>query len=183
MELSSGESKGGLEVGDLAYGVLGEVSNNESVFHVDEGSCEDVVESSSDGVGALNTDGSFKTSGDGGKSWDNCGVGIFVAELSSDGNGLSGSVDSQDLWDSVSHVISGKGKVKELIEEVGDVKSVSSVVSRLESGVDSVLGGINLEGFFGWVTEWEWDSLFGVGLWCISVEEGSVDGHLNVRVI
>lgn len=64
-----------------------------------------------------------------------------------------------------------------MLEEIGNVKSVTSEEARLEGGVQNVVGQIPLEIFTLWVSESEGG--WGESGWLkvLSIEEGSVESH------
>jgi len=64
-------------------------------------------------------------------------------------------------------------------EEICDIKGVSSGESRFKSRVNSVLGSKELSSFAFWVMKAEGSWGISWHLWMFSIEESSIDSHLE----
>jgi len=63
------------------------------------------------------------------------------------------------------------------VEDLGDVKGVSSGITRFESSVENVVGEVSLSSLSIWVSGWEDRWLKWRNGWLFGVEEGSVQVH------
>jgi len=181
LEVGGGETKSGHEGSsvDGTDGGGGDLSEKLAALSAEGGDTVHVHEGCLDGLLTIDGDGNLQVAGGSGLTSGELSSACALDKHAAESDSLAGAVLGEDLWNEYSEVVSCDSNVQVLLEQVSQVKRVSGGEAGLEGSLDRVVGQVALGIFALGVVEGESGWCISRSLDVLSVEEGTVDTHLE----